>query len=44
MGDESARTGESLNLFPYYIDASIITSIELEHHLSHILIAKYPSC
>lgn len=30
-------TGECLDLLAYHIDASVVTRIELEHHLPHVL-------
>ena len=32
-----AHTGKGLDLFPHHIDASIVASVQLQHHLSHIL-------
>lgn len=39
-----AHTGKSLDLFSDDINATIITGVQLQHHLPHILGAIYPSC
>lgn len=39
-----AHTGKSLDLLAHNIDTSIVTGVELQHHLSHILVPIDASC
>ena len=41
---ESARTRKSLDLLANYVNASVITSVEFQHHLSHVFTPIYPPC
>lgn len=41
---EEERTGKRLDLFSDDVNATVITGIQLQHHLSHILRAVYPPC
>lgn len=38
------RTGKCLDLLADYLDAAVVTGVELEYHLPHVLVAVYPSC
>ena len=39
-----ALTCKCLDLFSNYLDTSVVTGIELEDHLPHVLVAIYPPC
>lgn len=36
-------TGKSLDLFANNVNSSVVTGIEFQHHLSHVLGPVYPS-
>ena len=38
------RTGKGFYLFPHDVYTAVVTGVELENHLSHVLGTVYSSC